>query len=303
MLKSLKLCLSLAVIAMIIVCAFRQWSIGRTLAQRVIRLLKIRTKDVKFRPSSCTDGAKADFKGGMTECERKLTVHTLKVFSDNMSKHGIRWFMYGGTLLGSWRHHGIIPWDDDVDVFVDQLQKDKVTEILNRLAPDYLTAENDSRIKFFSKYSLKTNTYAWKWPFIDVQFYVGNSNRIWDADFSWSHIKFPRTAIFPLHQRPFEGHWFPAPNDTLAYLKRNYHSGMLRTCYTTWQYNHKAEEHQKRNKTNCRTLRDRVPFVHRNVSNGTMIETLKLGDRVIHAFPVDESVSSVTDPYDLSPIR
>lgn len=50
------------------------------------------------------------------ESVRKLQLGALKGFVGACEQHGLRYFLYGGTLLGAVRHAGFIPWDDDVDV-------------------------------------------------------------------------------------------------------------------------------------------------------------------------------------------
>ena len=69
------------------------------------------------------------FKSSLSHTQRDQLLEMLGVFSQVMQSNNVRYFMYSGTLLGSWRHHGFIPWDDDVDVIVDGRQKRKLKVI------------------------------------------------------------------------------------------------------------------------------------------------------------------------------
>lgn len=44
-------------------------------------------------------------------------------------KHGLGYFMAGGSLIGVIRHSGFIPWDDDVDVFMMREDYDRLMQI------------------------------------------------------------------------------------------------------------------------------------------------------------------------------
>lgn len=66
-------------------------------------------------------------KSHVTEFQETL-LKLLVEFDRVCTKYHLRYFLNGGSLIGAIRHHGFIPWDDDVDVIMFQEDFDELVK-------------------------------------------------------------------------------------------------------------------------------------------------------------------------------
>jgi lipopolysaccharide cholinephosphotransferase len=101
-------------------------------------------------------------------------------------KHNLRFFLGEGTMIGAIRHHGVIPWDDDIDVIMPREDYEKFLKV----------APNELKRKYEVQHASTVDKY-WS-PFIKVRLLEH------DGKFSQYHIAHltknngPYVDIFPI---------------------------------------------------------------------------------------------------------
>lgn len=63
----------------------------------------------------------------------------LQLVIDICERHNLQYFAEFGTLLGAIRHHGFIPWDDDIDILLKRSDYNKLLQVLPQELPDGIT--------------------------------------------------------------------------------------------------------------------------------------------------------------------
>lgn len=77
-----------------------------------------------------------------------------------LTKNNIPYWLAYGTLLGSIRHKGYIPWDDDIDIMVLRKDYDEVISLLNANSDRYRALTMDNTKGYFYLFSKVTDIHT-----------------------------------------------------------------------------------------------------------------------------------------------
>lgn len=149
----------------------------------------------------------------MDRNEKITLLHTLDVLAEVMVLAGLDFFLVDGTLLGVVRHHGIIPWDDDIDLAVNGSQWREVKAALCCVEGFELIPKNFMHWKFFSlQGSIIRNWPMYRFPFVDLFFFTEDAEYLWAlTPYNLQNLVVKKSDVFPLSRATLDGQLYPVP--------------------------------------------------------------------------------------------
>lgn len=221
------------------------------------------------------------YKPIFTDEERSQVMGAMKVLTDALDKANVDYFLYGGSLIGAYRHHDIVPWDDDLDIIVNISSWQAVENIK---IPGYtLNIRTLNRYKFYHNNATHVPRYFWKWPFIDVNFFGDNGTHLHDMDPTFSKtFVYDKKDVFPLVRRPLGNLMLKSPRDTEKVIAHNYDANI---CQTRLRDHSREKVYARKDisSVDCRLLYRIFPFVIRDGKTTGPTERVYLDGKLVRS--------------------
>ncbi|XP_005111305.2 uncharacterized protein LOC101852217 [Aplysia californica] len=231
------------------------------------------------------------YQPSLTGREQQMMLFAMLSTTQALSAFNISYYVSDGTLIGYWRHHGLTPWDDDVDMFIDSEKWPLARKVLSCLPDLELNMGSDYMWKLFHKDAeLWQGESFLKFPFIDVFLYRNDSEHVWPLTI-WLKptIIAPVDWVLPPAQGVFEGWPIAIPRKPVEFLRLEYGSPISDDCYsrTFMRRERYLVPKEDRSHLPCSVLKDAYPFVSRqriDQKTNTVLEERVLLSQVLSSF-------------------
>ncbi|MDJ1480708.1 LicD family protein [Cytophagaceae bacterium YF14B1] len=178
--------------------------------------------------------------------DKELIRKLLKIISTIGNELDIKLILEGGTLLGYVRHGMIIPWDDDVDIAINELEIKLFLDALtfnhsNVIEYDLFHEEKGCKFyKIWLKEGYSIPNCHHKWPFIDIWMLKEVNNHITLDSVGKKGLAIKEEDFFPLKEVVFEESIFFIPKNYFSILSFQYPN--WRTEMRIYPYSHRLEK-------------------------------------------------------------
>ena len=202
----------------------------------------------------------------------KKLLTLLNLWNKFSKKHNIKYWACGGTLLGAIRHHGFIPWDNDIDISVMLSDFKKIKNNLDKHETlSYVECRFGMKIYIENK-----DVFPYAFPFIDIflcDYYDKSTIKFcgilstkdkpsWFIDNEFPNQHVYKNELYPLKKVEFEDTTIMIPNIQKC-LFRNFSNECLTKCVISNHVNGHEKVHIKRTKDATNKLKNIYEFEER----------------------------------------
>ena len=156
----------------------------------------------------------------LTPREKAHLLLVFRLFSAACRDSGLGFFLLGHSLLGSLRHHGVVPWSAvSVAVAMSAGDQPRVLRALD--------GREDLALMWPNPYSWSLRLRGFRpdppdllrMTYVEIRFYRQNDTHLWGETWGGRRtFTAARERVFPLALRPFEGRLTPVPCDVTSVL-------------------------------------------------------------------------------------